>query len=112
MKSERKVPWVTLILQTLYLSLGVLFHVFIRQMFTQALKDSDIEVFYIMYLVLNTPLLIAVLGGVFLFFLWAWKYDRLKNEDIELLINALPVLPVVFILLALVYSATSLTRIF
>jgi len=93
MQNERKVPWVTLILQTLYLSIGVLFHVFIRPMFAQVFLD--IELYYIPYLVLKTPLVIAVLGGVFLFFLWAWEYDRLENKFIVAFINLFPIIFIV-----------------
>ena len=96
MQNERKVPWVTLALQIVYLLIGVSFHVFIRPMCAQVFLD--IEFYYIPYLVLKTPLVIAVLGGVFLFFLWAWKYDRLENKFIVAFIN---LFPIIFMALAL-----------
>ena len=94
MQNERKIPWFTLILQTIYLLIGVYFHVSMRPAFAHVFREMDIEHLLSASgrLMLNTPLVIAVLGGMFLFFLWAWKYDRLENKFIVAFINLFPII--------------------
>ena len=99
MPNDKKIPWFTLILQTIYLSIGVFFHMVELPQFRQMIEKMDIELPLLSALTLDMPIIIAAFGGVFLIFLWAWKFNWLENKFILLLIN---VLPIVFIFLAFV----------
>jgi len=103
MENGRKIPWATLALQTIYLSIGLVFHMFIRHEFRHIYEEMLIGYAWVTgtRLVLDTPLVIAGLVCMFFFFLWAWKYNRLENKFIVTCVN---VLPIVFIYIAFMFS--------
>ena len=65
MQNERKIPRWMMALQIFYLSVGVYFHVVMRHRLRIVFDEMNITD-TLPVLTMNTPFVIAVLGGVFL----------------------------------------------
>jgi hypothetical protein len=87
MGNVKKIPWINLTLQVFYLPTSVLFHMFVAPELRRVLYEMNIKPTIVMYILIETPLLIVGAVCAFFLFLLAWKYDYLENRLVVTLIN-------------------------